>query len=169
VPEVETLAGELRDRYGPVPDSVLNLLEYGRIRVRADALGVETIDREGHAVVIRFRPDAPVDPTRIVALVEQQPGARLIPPVTLTLDLGEPPVPSGRRGAPRPQRGGVPGRRTSSDVRESWWTARATAGEVRPGFTRGEMLRPPPERPREADGLFVRLGRVLDQLSQRTG
>ena len=48
----------LRDRYGPPADSVLNLAEYGRIRIMADRLGVETIDREGRLVVIKFRPHA---------------------------------------------------------------------------------------------------------------
>ena len=38
---------EAADRYGPLPDSVLNLADYGRIRVMADRLGVEAIDREG--------------------------------------------------------------------------------------------------------------------------
>ena len=38
---------EAIDRYGPLPDSVLNLADYGRIRVMADRLGIEAIDREG--------------------------------------------------------------------------------------------------------------------------
>ena len=32
---------DLADRYGPMPDSVLNLADYGRIRVMADRLGIE--------------------------------------------------------------------------------------------------------------------------------
>ena len=37
----------------------------------ADRLGVETIDREGQSVVIRFRPQAPVDPMRLVNVVSR--------------------------------------------------------------------------------------------------
>ena len=33
------MLAEVRDRYGPLPDSVLNLADYGRIRVMADRLG----------------------------------------------------------------------------------------------------------------------------------
>jgi transcription-repair coupling factor (superfamily II helicase) len=45
--EIDRVLEEAIDRYGPLPDSVLNLADYGRIRVMADRLGVEAIDREG--------------------------------------------------------------------------------------------------------------------------
>ena len=45
--EIDRVLEEAADRYGPLPDSVLNLADYGRIRVMADRLGIETIDREG--------------------------------------------------------------------------------------------------------------------------
>ena len=60
--ELETALDEVRDRYGAPPASVLNLAEYGRIRIMADRLGVDTIDREGRLVVIKFRPTARIDP-----------------------------------------------------------------------------------------------------------
>jgi len=43
-------------RYGPLPDSMLNLAIYTRIRLMAERLGIETIDREDRAVVMKFRP-----------------------------------------------------------------------------------------------------------------
>ena len=45
--EIDRVLEEAADRYGPLPESVLNLADYGRIRVMADRLGIETIDREG--------------------------------------------------------------------------------------------------------------------------
>ena len=45
--EIDRVLEEATDRYGPLPDSVLNLADYGRIRVMADRLGIDTIDREG--------------------------------------------------------------------------------------------------------------------------
>ena len=66
---------------------MLNLADYGRIRVMADRLGVETIDREGRVVVLKFRPQAKVDPVRLVALVRQRPELTLVPPAALRLDL----------------------------------------------------------------------------------
>ena len=60
--ELTRVMEELRDRYGPPPTAVLNLADYGRIRVLADGLGVEAIEREGSVVVFRFREKAKVDP-----------------------------------------------------------------------------------------------------------
>src|SRR5687767_6632239 len=86
-PELESALDEIRDRYGAPPGSVLNLAEYGRIRIMADRLGIDTIDREGRLVVLKFRPTAKVDPWRLVKVVGEWPGATLVPPVTLKLDL----------------------------------------------------------------------------------
>src|SRR5947209_10121222 len=56
--EIDRVLDEAVDRYGPLPDSVLNLADYGRIRVMADRLGAESVDRDSSAVVIKFRPQA---------------------------------------------------------------------------------------------------------------
>src|SRR4029079_19226375 len=105
---------EIRDRYGALPSSVLNLVEYGRIRVAADPLGVETIDSEGQAVVIRFRQNDRIDPLRLVKVVGEWPGATLVPPVSLKLSLDPALTASaGRRPETRPDAssGHRPGRR----------------------------------------------------------
>jgi transcription-repair coupling factor (superfamily II helicase) len=150
-PELATILDEVRDRYGPPPDSVLNLAEYGRIRILADRLGVESIDREGRLVVIRFRPQAKIDPMRLVKVVHEWPGAVLVPPVSLKLDLeAEQAPPKGKPGKPGKQ--------------GSWWTARATAGEVKAGFTKEEILRKPDTDPRAAGGMFSRLEELLRAL-----
>jgi transcription-repair coupling factor (superfamily II helicase) len=160
-PELEQQLEELRDRYGAPPDSVLNLAEYGRIRIMADRLGVETIDREGRLVVIKFRPQARVDPLRLVKIVHEWPGATLVPPVSLKLDLEAP-----QKSQPAPPEKPVR-RRTSSrpDAKEaSWWTARATAGTVTGGFTKEEILRKPEADPRAEGGMFSRLESLLRAL-----
>jgi transcription-repair coupling factor (superfamily II helicase) len=61
-PELDRLMDEVRDRYGPPPDSVLNLAECASIRLMADRIEVESLDREGAVVVLKFRPDARLDP-----------------------------------------------------------------------------------------------------------
>src|SRR6266853_144836 len=85
--EIDRVLDEALDRYGPLPDSVRNLADYGRIRIMADRLGIESIDREGRVVVIKFRPQAKVDPVRLVALVRQRPDLTLVPPAALKLNL----------------------------------------------------------------------------------
>ena len=151
--EIEGILEEVRDRYGPPPDSLLNLAEYGRIRIAADRLGIETIDREDRLVVIKFRPIAKVDPVRLIRVVQEHPGAMLAPPASLKLDL------EADDGGRRPS--GV--RREGADT--SWWTARATAGVVAAGFTKDEILRKPQRDPRGEGGMFPRLESLLERLS----
>ena len=126
---------EAVDRYGPLPDSVLNLADYGRIRVMADRLGIDAIDREGRIVVLKFRPQAKVDPARLVTLVRRAPGpdARSAGGLKL-ISLGSRLTASGatagaRRGRASPQSAAGA---TDSEARQSrqapppsWWTARA--------------------------------------------
>src|SRR3954462_11487996 len=85
--EIDRVLEESTDRYGPLPDSVLNLADYGRIRVMADRLGIETIDREGRLVVLKFRPQAKIDPVRLLTFVRERPELTVAPPSGLKLNL----------------------------------------------------------------------------------
>ena len=78
---------EVADRYGPLHPSLDRLAAYGRTRLRADRLGVETIDRDGSKLVIRFRTDATIDPGRLVQFVRSRPGISFAPGGILRLDL----------------------------------------------------------------------------------
>ena len=62
---------------GCAPNYDEEYADYGRIRVMADRLRVESIDREGRTVVIKFRPQARLDPARLVNLVRQRSGKRI--------------------------------------------------------------------------------------------
>jgi transcription-repair coupling factor (superfamily II helicase) len=173
--EIDQVLEEASDRYGPLPDSVLNLADYGRIRVMADRLGIDSIDREGRIVVLKFRPQAKVDPVRLVSLVRQRPDLTLVPPAALKLSLDmvkglglmaenprpapashQPPITSHKKGG---RYGNAP---------PSWWVARAKEAEVKPGFTKAEMTRSAKEDPRAPGGVFERVGGLLsDLLDQR--
>jgi transcription-repair coupling factor (superfamily II helicase) len=155
--EIDRVLEEAADRYGPPPDSVLNLIDYGRIRVMADKLGIEAIDREGRTVVLKFRPQAKVDPVRLVSLVRHRTDLTLTPPASLKLNMERvSPQPS----ALNPRKGG--GR---SPTAPSWWTARARETEVKPGFTKEAMLKPAAKHdPRAAGGVFERVGGLLSEL-----
>jgi transcription-repair coupling factor (superfamily II helicase) len=164
--ELESTLDEVRDRYGALPDSVLNLAEYGRIRVLADRLGVDTIDREGRLVVIKFRAQAKVDPVRLIKVVHDHPDVTLVPPGSLKLDL--------EAAATKPVARTVAGSRGGSEKARptpklgtpatSWWTARATAGQVTAGFTKEQILRKPEANPRAEGGMFARLEELLRAL-----
>ena len=155
---------EIADRYGPLPPSVLHLGGYGRIRIAADRLGIETIDREGQSVVIRFRPTAPLDPVRLVHVVAGWPGAVLVPPVSLKLDLGAPLTGPSPRPATRPRVGGRAAR-DGRGQRAELVDGEGEYGSVEPGFTREEVLRRAPDDPLEPGGVFDRVEGLLRALS----
>ena len=50
--QVDELASELADRFGPPPDEAQRLLDFGRLRVAAVALGIDSITRHPGMVVI---------------------------------------------------------------------------------------------------------------------
>ena len=138
--EIDRVLEEAVDRYGPLPDSVLNLADYGRIRVMADRLGIEAVDREGRTVVLKFRPQAKIDPVRLVSL-----GAAADGPDTGAACVAqaehEPGVVVHARSAER---------RGRTRIAPSWWTARARETEVKAGFHEGRD--PQTDRERRSAG-----------------
>jgi transcription-repair coupling factor (superfamily II helicase) len=171
--EVDQLVEELRDRYGAPPVSVGNLAEYSRVRLVADRIGLESVDREGQIVVLKFRQDARLDPAMILRLVQNRGDLTLLPPAVLRLNLeaprarkpGSPAPPSTRPDGRRLVRPSVTPAAPTGRPAGSWWTARASSG-VTPGFTKEEMQAVDELDPARPDGLFERLSEVLGQLSQ---
>jgi len=147
--EVEALVAELADRYGTPPASVRNLAEYAHIRVTADHIGLESLDREGAIVVLKFRPEAKLDPAWLFKLIQSRKDLTLLPPAVLRLNLES--------------KGSKTESRTAD---ESWWTSRATAGEVSSGFSREAVEAEAARNATPSERLFERLRQVLQQLSQ---
>jgi hypothetical protein len=148
----------------------LNLAEYAAIRLLADRIGLESLDRDGGMVVLKFRADAKLDPAWLFRVVQRRGDVTLVPPATLKLDLKKLALPAAQPKAGGPAlvgRPAPPGRRRGGDpvAGGSWWAARAQAGEVKPGFTKDEIMRPVRENPRAQDGVFVRVSELLRELS----
>ena len=72
--DVDELRAELLDRYGPLPEPALRLLDIVRIRVAARALGVEKVEAGEGRALITFAPSTSVDPQRLVAAVQASRG-----------------------------------------------------------------------------------------------
>jgi hypothetical protein len=109
--------------------------------------------------------------------VRERGDLKLIPPSTLKMDLRDPPVsqpsppaePAGRHSSGGARGFSVakphkPGRIPRERREPAWWTARATAGEVTPGFSKAEILRPKPEDPRAPGGILERVESLLEDL-----
>jgi hypothetical protein len=88
----------------------------------------------------------------------------LVPPVSLKVDL-DAPREGGPKGPPLRSQVGRRGRPSGRPAETSWWTARATAGEVTAGFTKEEILRKPKQNPRAEGGMFSRLEELLSSLA----
>ena len=158
--ELDQIVNELGDRYGPLPEAVEHLEQYGRIRILADRLGVDTIDREGQAVVIKFRPDPKagrLNVEHLIRVIGARGDARLVPPSTIRLDLAG----SVRLARAEPRRGQAD---RAKKPAPSWWTARATAGEVKAGFSKEAILKPPKEDPGATEDVFARVRSLLSEL-----
>ena len=186
--ELDQVLNELRDRYGPVPDAVQHLEQYGRIRIMADRLGVESIDREAQTVMVKLRPDAEgkrLNLERLLKVIGGHDDLVLVPPSTIKMDLRAHRAgsagPAGNAGSEKQDPAYGQSRSAHGQSRpaaavgtkvqarqstgSSWWTARATAGEVKGGFTKEDILRPPKEDPTAADGVFTRVRSLLAELT----
>jgi transcription-repair coupling factor (superfamily II helicase) len=61
--EIDALAEEFSDRFGPLPESVSNLLYQMRIKLLAGAAGLASISMEGNQMILRF-PEGVIPPER---------------------------------------------------------------------------------------------------------
>jgi transcription-repair coupling factor (superfamily II helicase) len=61
VGDLNDLAAELRDRFGPLPDAVLAMLATVRIRIKADLLGISSITIDPTSLIMRGNPLTPYD------------------------------------------------------------------------------------------------------------
>ena len=75
--ELERLTEELVDRFGLLPEPARHLLETHRLRLLAQPLGVARLDAGAGGVQIQFAADAPVDPARLIQLIQGSRGYRL--------------------------------------------------------------------------------------------
>ena len=72
-------AADLRDRYGPLPAAVNNLLDHSILKHRAESLRIPLLERRGNRLVVKFREDSKVDPNSLMQVVSATPGARFTP------------------------------------------------------------------------------------------
>jgi transcription-repair coupling factor (superfamily II helicase) len=86
--ERETMRQEVEDRYGPLPEGVRNLFDYAGLKLAAEQMRVQAIERRQNRVSIQFHPEARVDPQKLMALVGSAPGAEFTPAGVLKVTLG---------------------------------------------------------------------------------
>ena len=66
------LQEELIDRFGKLPEAARTLIASHRIRLAAIRLGIQKIDATDTQIMLHFRNDAPIDPLKLIELVQKQ-------------------------------------------------------------------------------------------------
>lgn len=75
--EIEVMSAEFRDRFGPLPEMVENLLYQMRVKLRAENAGLSGINWENGQIVLRYPPAAEGgQPARLPDLGEKVRGGR---------------------------------------------------------------------------------------------
>jgi transcription-repair coupling factor (superfamily II helicase) len=68
---IDGLQEELIDRFGKLPEQVKALVETHRLRIAAKTVGIVKIDAHGEAANLQFMPQPPIDPMRIITLIQK--------------------------------------------------------------------------------------------------
>ncbi len=86
---IAELRAEMEDRYGPLPDATVYLLEAASLRLECERMGVSQIDRKRAEVQLRFTENARVDPQHLMRLVARNAkrGAQFTPQGVLKFPL----------------------------------------------------------------------------------
>lgn len=95
--ELADLTEELIDRYGPLPREAQTLLTIIRLKQECRDLGISKLEQGVDSLVFSFISDAPIEPQRLLTLIEQKPGrkkrslqpARFTPDRRLVVPLGD--------------------------------------------------------------------------------
>ena len=86
--DLEDLAYEMEDRFGPLPELVLDFIEVMDLRRVLRHYLVTAVYRKGERVTLHFHPDSPIQGERLVAFVQHNDrGAQLSPDFRVSFSL----------------------------------------------------------------------------------
>jgi transcription-repair coupling factor (superfamily II helicase) len=68
---IDDLQEELIDRFGKLPDAVKALIKTHRLRLSAKKVGIVKIDAHAESALLQFEPKPPIDPIRIIDLIQK--------------------------------------------------------------------------------------------------
>ncbi|TDR81427.1 transcription-repair coupling factor [Paludibacterium purpuratum] len=75
--EVDAIHEELVDRFGLPPQAVKTLIDSHRLRLAAKRLGVQKVDASDSAIQLTFIPNPPIEPIKIIGLIQSKRNYRL--------------------------------------------------------------------------------------------
>jgi transcription-repair coupling factor (superfamily II helicase) len=84
--ELELLQEELVDRFGILPEPAKALIDSHRLRIEAKPLGISKVDAGPESIVLQFVKDPPIDPRRIIELIQTRKNFKLAGQDRLRID-----------------------------------------------------------------------------------
>ncbi|MHB1186651.1 transcription-repair coupling factor [Thiobacillus sp.] len=88
--DLTQLQEELIDRFGPLPDPARALLDTHRLRLAAKTLGIMKVDASSDGILLQFVPQPPIDPGRIIQLIQTRRDLKLAGENRLRWTTGSP-------------------------------------------------------------------------------
>ncbi len=88
--ELDALKEELIDRFGLLPEPAQTLLAVHRLRLDTQRFGIARLDVGPDAASIQFVPDPPVDPMKLIKLIQTKREYKLAGPDRLKIDKASP-------------------------------------------------------------------------------
>jgi transcription-repair coupling factor (superfamily II helicase) len=70
--ELDEMHQELIDRFGLLPEPAQILLDSHRLRILAKPLGISKVDASSEAIQMQFVPNPPIDPMKIISLIQSK-------------------------------------------------------------------------------------------------
>jgi len=85
--ELEDMQQELIDRFGLLPDATQALFDCHRLRILARPLGIIKVDASSEAIAIQFMPNPPIDPVRIITMIQSRRDVKMAGQDRLRIEL----------------------------------------------------------------------------------
>jgi transcription-repair coupling factor (superfamily II helicase) len=85
--EKQDVRKELEDRFGGLPKSVENLLDFAMLKSLSERLSIAAVERQGNKVALRFHPETTLEPAAVVKVVRSRKGIKLDPSGVLWMEL----------------------------------------------------------------------------------
>jgi transcription-repair coupling factor (superfamily II helicase) len=87
--EKQDVRKELEDRFGALPKSVENLLDFAMLKSMSERLRIAAVERQGNKIALRFHPETNLEPAAVVEVVRSRKGIKLDPSGVLWMELSK--------------------------------------------------------------------------------
>jgi transcription-repair coupling factor (superfamily II helicase) len=92
--KIDDMQEELIDRFGKLPDAVKALVETHRLRIAAKQVGIVKIDAHAEAASLQFMEKPPIDPIKIITLIQKNRHVKLAGQDKLRITAAMPDLPA---------------------------------------------------------------------------